>query len=32
VRGLSGQVDWTLGGGNTLTSITAYRTREVGPN
>jgi len=32
VRGFSGQVDWTLGGGNTLTSITGYRTREVGPN
>ncbi|WP_229452183.1 TonB-dependent receptor [Massilia niastensis] len=32
VRGLSGQLDWTLGSGNTLTSITAYRTREVGPN
>jgi iron complex outermembrane receptor protein len=32
VRGVSGQVDWTLGGGNTLTSITAYRTRDVGPN
>ena len=32
VRGLSGQVDWTLGGGGTLTSITAYRTRQVGPN
>jgi iron complex outermembrane receptor protein len=32
VRGLSGQVDWTLAGGSTLTSITAYRKREVGPN
>ncbi|WP_020654721.1 TonB-dependent receptor [Massilia niastensis] len=32
VRGVSGQLDWTLGGGNTLTSITAYRTRKVGPN
>lgn len=32
VRGFSGQVDWTLAGGHTLTSITAYRTREVGPN
>ena len=32
VRGFSGQVDWTLAGSNTLTSITAYRTREVGPN
>jgi iron complex outermembrane receptor protein len=32
VRGLSGQVDWTLGSGSTLTSITAYRTRQVGPN
>jgi iron complex outermembrane receptor protein len=32
VRGLSGQVDWTLAGGSTLTSISAWRTREVGPN
>ncbi|MHA4867024.1 TonB-dependent receptor [Duganella sp. PWIR1] len=32
VRGFSGQVDWSLGNGNTLTSITAYRKREVGPN
>jgi iron complex outermembrane receptor protein len=32
VRGLSGQVDWTLGGGSTLTSITAYRTSKQGPN
>ncbi|WP_229464090.1 TonB-dependent receptor [Massilia sp. 9I] len=32
VRGLSGQVDWSLANGNTLTSITAYRTRKVGPN
>jgi iron complex outermembrane receptor protein len=32
VRGLSGQVDWTLGNGSTLTSITAYRKRDVGPN
>jgi iron complex outermembrane receptor protein len=32
VRGLSTQVDWTLGGGDTLTSITAYRTRRQGPN
>ena len=32
VRGLSGQVDWTLGNGSTLTSITAYRKRSVGPN
>jgi iron complex outermembrane receptor protein len=32
VRGASGQVDWTLGGGSTLTSITAYRERKVGPN
>jgi iron complex outermembrane receptor protein len=31
VRGLSGQVDWTLPGGETLTSITAYRTRKQGP-
>lgn len=32
VRGVSGQVDWTLASGNTLTSITAYRTRKQGPN
>jgi iron complex outermembrane receptor protein len=32
VRGLSGQVDWTLGSGDTLTSITAYRTRKQGPD
>jgi iron complex outermembrane receptor protein len=32
VRGASGQVDWTLANGSTLTSITAYRTRKVGPN
>jgi len=32
VRGLSGQVDWTLPGGDTLTSITAYRTRKQGPD
>ncbi|SDE76444.1 iron complex outermembrane recepter protein [Massilia sp. PDC64] len=31
VRGMSGQVDWTLGSGDTLTSITAYRTRKQGP-
>jgi iron complex outermembrane receptor protein len=32
VRGVSGQVDWTLANGSTLTSITAYRKRDVGPN
>jgi iron complex outermembrane receptor protein len=32
VRGVSGQLDWTLGGGSTLTSITAYRKRDAGPN
>jgi len=32
VRGLSGQVDRTLPGGDTLTSITAYRTRKQGPD
>jgi iron complex outermembrane receptor protein len=32
VRGLSGQVDWTLANGSTLTSITASRKRDVGPN
>ncbi|KQZ44525.1 TonB-dependent receptor [Massilia sp. Root1485] len=31
VRGFSGQVDWTLASGDTLTSITAYRTRKQGP-
>jgi iron complex outermembrane receptor protein len=31
-RGLSAQVDWTLAGGNTLTSITAYRSRKQGPD
>jgi iron complex outermembrane receptor protein len=32
VRGFSGQLDWNLANGHTLTSITAYRKREVGPN
>jgi iron complex outermembrane receptor protein len=32
VRGISGQVDWTLGSGATLTSITAYRKRSLGPS
>jgi iron complex outermembrane receptor protein len=32
VRGVSGQVDWTLGNGTTLTSISAYRTSKQGPN
>ncbi|MBB3221897.1 TonB-dependent receptor [Pseudoduganella umbonata] len=32
VRGVSGQVDWTLANGSTLTSITAWRERNVGPN
>jgi iron complex outermembrane receptor protein len=32
VRGLSGQVDWTMPSGSTLTSITAYRTRKQGPD
>jgi iron complex outermembrane receptor protein len=32
VRGFSGQVDWTLANGSTLTSISAFRTRKVGPN
>lgn len=31
-RGFSGQVDWTLASGDTLTSITAYRTRKQGPD
>jgi iron complex outermembrane receptor protein len=31
VRGVSAQVDWTLAGGSTLTSISAYRTRKQGP-
>ena len=32
VRGLSGQVDYTLDNGLTLTSITAARDRETGPD
>jgi iron complex outermembrane receptor protein len=32
VRGLSGQVDWNMPSGHTLTSITAYRTRKQGPD
>ncbi len=32
VKGLSGQVDWTLGNGLTFTSITAARDRETGPD
>ncbi|MRW92878.1 TonB-dependent receptor [Duganella sp. FT80W] len=32
VRGLSGQIDWSLASGATLTSITAYRKRDMGPN
>lgn len=32
VRGLSGQLDWTLGNGDTLTAISAYRTRRSGPD
>ena len=31
VQGLSGQVDWTLGNGVSLTSITALRKRRMGP-
>ncbi|MBP6902809.1 MAG: TonB-dependent receptor [Burkholderiaceae bacterium] len=32
VQGLSGQIDWTLGNGLTLTSISAWRERETGPD
>lgn len=32
VQGVSGQLDWTLGNGVTLTSISAWRQRETGPN
>jgi iron complex outermembrane receptor protein len=32
VRGVSGQIDWSLPGGSTLTSISAYRTSKQGPN
>jgi iron complex outermembrane receptor protein len=32
VRGISGQIDWSLANGATLTSITAVRKRETGPN
>ncbi|GAB3464850.1 TonB-dependent receptor [Massilia terrae] len=32
VRGVSGQVDWTMPSGDSLTSITAYRTRKQGPD
>ena len=32
VKGLSGQVDWSLGSGATLTSITSVRKRDAGPN
>jgi iron complex outermembrane receptor protein len=32
VRGLSAQVDWSLPSGDSLTSITAYRTRKQGPD
>jgi iron complex outermembrane receptor protein len=31
-KGVSGQVDWTLPGGSTLTSITAARKNEGGPD
>ncbi len=32
VRGYSGQIDWSLANGHTLTSITGWRQRKVGPN
>jgi iron complex outermembrane receptor protein len=32
VQGVSGQADWALGNGSTLTSITAVRRRSRGPN
>jgi iron complex outermembrane receptor protein len=32
VRGVSGQVDWSLPSGATLTSITAFRKRDAGPD
>jgi len=32
IQGLSGQVDWTLGNGLTLTAISAWRQRRTGPD
>jgi iron complex outermembrane receptor protein len=32
IQGVSGQVDWTLANGLTVTSITAWRSRKTGPD